>query len=383
MDSLESTSVFGELDDSDLALIRSVAEIRSFTTGETIFREGDAGDGIYVVKSGRVRITVVVGQQGEIMEFSKEGAGAIFGEMAIVDHRPRSASAIADQETKAWFIPRDIILSTMERSPRFGSRLMQVVTNRLREFNRQYIQEVLQTERLALVGRFTRSIIHDLKNPLNIIGIATEMATQDDASRDTRKHARERIRKQVDRITSLVNEVMEFTRGSNSTFVLAMVYFDVLIRRVIDEMKSEMNLRAVEIELENDPPHVSVAVNPERFSRVIYNLFVNASDAMQQGGTIRVRFDIQDGEVATTVSDTGPGIPEEVVDSLFVAFVTHGKRDGTGLGLSICQRIIEDHRGKITACNLPEGGAAFTFTLPIKKGEASGTVNSIEQAVVT
>jgi signal transduction histidine kinase len=73
--------------------------------------------------------------------------------------------------------------------------------------------------------------------------------------------------------------------------------------------------------------------------------------------------------VITTLTDTGPGIPSEIGDKLFTAFVTHGKPNGTGLGLSICQRIIEDHRGSITGGNAPEGGARFSFTLPVSSSQ--------------
>ena len=78
-----------------------------------------------------------------------------------------------------------------------------------------------------------------------------------------------------------------------------------------------------------------------------------------------LRFRVEDGNVATEVQDTGKGIDPEIANRLFEAFATHGKPQGTGLGLSICKKIIEDHGGRITAGNAPEGGALFTFTLPV------------------
>ncbi len=366
---LESSRIFSQLPPEQLAAIKRSMQERSYTSGQPIFQEGDAGDGLYVIQSGAVEISVVVGSQGERRVFAREAPGALFGEMAIVDSQPRSASAIAREDTTVYFVPRDSLLTAMSHAPAFTTSLMQGITQRLREFNRQYIDEVLQSERLALVGRFTRSIVHDLKNPLHVIGIASDMAASPQAGPEAPRTARERIRKQIDRISSLVNEVVEFTRGSSSTFVLAPVEFDRLVQQAVDELRAELRLSSVELELVNDPPAVRVPANPERLLRVFHNLCGNAAEAMSEGGTIRLEFKADGRQVITTVTDTGPGIAPEIAGKLFTAFVTHGKPNGTGLGLSICQRIIEDHRGRISGGNGPGGGAQFSFTLPLSSSQ--------------
>jgi signal transduction histidine kinase len=91
----------------------------------------------------------------------------------------------------------------------------------------------------------------------------------------------------------------------------------------------------------------------------------NALDFLSEGGSITVSFSVKDREVVTEVADTGPGISPEVFNRLFQPFTTHGKIHGTGLGLSICQRILADHGGWIRGTNRPEGGAVFSFGLPI------------------
>ncbi len=366
---LESSRIFSQLPPPQLAAIKQAMEERAFTAGQPIFQEGDAGDGIYLITSGEVEISVVVGSQGERKVFAREGPGAMFGEMAMVDNLPRSASAIAREKTAVYFVPREAMLQAMTQSPAFMTSVMQGITQRLREFNRQYIDEVLQTERLALVGRFTRSIVHDLKNPLHIIGMASDLAASERATPEARVIGRERIRKQINRISSLVNEVVEFTRGSSSTFILAPVEFDRLVQQAVDELRAELRLSSVELELVNVPPAIRVPANPERLLRVFHNLCGNACEAMPAGGKIRLGFAVENKQVITTVSDTGPGIPAEIADKLFTAFVTHGKPNGTGLGLSICQRIIEDHRGRISGGNGSGGGAQFVFSLPVSSSQ--------------
>ena len=107
---------------------------------------------MYVVQSGQVEISVLVGSQGERKVFALEGPGALFGEMAIVDDQPRSASALARGQTEVCFISRETMLGAMAHSAEFMTSLMQGITRRLREFNHQYVQETIQTERLALAS---------------------------------------------------------------------------------------------------------------------------------------------------------------------------------------------------------------------------------------
>ena len=212
--------------------------------------------------------------------------GEIFGEMAVLENKPRSASAVAADDTVVYFIARDVMLQLVATSPQLSLGLLREISHRLREFNRQYIQEVLQTERLAIVGRFARSIVHDLKNPLNIISITAEMAGMEKSTPDMRRQSTMRIMKQVERISDLVNEILEFTQGSQAAFVPAPTPYDVFVRQLIDEIRPEIELKSATIEFENPPPPVKLLLNPKRLRRVFYNLIHNATDAMPSGGHI-------------------------------------------------------------------------------------------------
>jgi signal transduction histidine kinase len=99
---------------------------------------------------------------------------------------------------------------------------------------------------------------------------------------------------------------------------------------------------------------------------VFYNLMFNAVDEMPEGGKIKMHFRVTDTELVTEIEDTGGGIAPEMLNKLFEAFETFGKARGTGLGLSIAKRIVEEHRGRIYARNVPNGGALFGFTLPLQ-----------------
>ncbi len=361
---LDKSKLFGGLLAEELQALEQTAEIKQYPAGQNIFIEGDPGDGIYVIAEGLVQISALVNQQ-ERRVLSRVGPGDYFGEMAVVDNAARSATATAEQDTRAYFLPRDQVLSLLDKSPKLAISLVREFSRRMREVNRQYIQEVLQAERLTLVGRFARSIVHDFKNPLNVIGLASELAGMESATPQTRASAKARIRRQVDRLSNMINELLEFTRGSQSNIVLAQTDYAAFVNQLLEEIRPEVHEKAVVLECKNEPPTVQLPLDPHRLTHVFYNLIHNAVDEMPDGGTILLRFKVTDKELITEIEDTGKGIAPEIVSQLFQPFATHGKAQGTGLGLSICKKIVQDHRGKIEARSAPGHGAVFAFTLPL------------------
>jgi signal transduction histidine kinase len=368
MAELENSKLFSQLNPEELAALRRGARQRKFGSGQEIFKEGDPGDGLYFVSEGLVEISARVGEGAQHV-FSEIGPGGIFGEMAVVEDEPRSASAVARKETRAWFISRDEMRESIKRSPALALALLKQISNRLREFNHQHIDEILQAERLAVVGRFARSIIHDLKNPLHTIGLSAEMIGLDRVTAATLRQAKTTIRGEVDRINGMVGEVLEFTQGSRNDLILTPMDYSPFVLVVAEQLRPELAARAVEIQFVNAPPSVRLLVHPKRLCRVFRNLAHNAAEAMPEGGRIRLRFQSTDKEVITEMEDTGPGIAPEIADRVFQAFVSFGKIHGTGLGLSICKRIVEDHRGWIAARNEPGGGAVISFGLPRVEGD--------------
>lgn len=365
---LENNQLFARLSPEEKRQLACIAREQTFPTGKEIFKEGDPGDGAYVVREGLVEISVQGGQTGRYI-FTQAGPGDLLGEMAVIEDQPRSANAVARKETVLYFLPRAEVLKLVEASPALALAFLKEISHRLRTFNRQYLREVLQAERLAVVGRFARSIVHDLKNPLNIIGLTSEMAAMGQTTPQTRDKALRTIRVQVDRINELVSEILDFTQGSSPELLLPAVDFASFMQEVLEEIRPEATLRSAALDLENPPPSVALPLNPKRLRRLLFNLVHNATDAMPHGGKILVRFRSTPEAVITEIEDTGPGIAPEIAGQLFEAFATFGKANGTGLGLSICKKIIDDHRGWITARTVPGHGAIFEFGLPLPKAQ--------------
>ena len=355
--------IFVQLLAAELQMLKRTARVMRFASGEVIFEQGDPGDGVYVVEEGCVEISALLpGQQQRVLSHLE--VGAFFGEMAVLDEQPRSATARATTVTVLSFIPATELWSALEHSPQLLLALMREFSQRMRQIDQRFLDEVLQAERLALVGRFAQSIVHDFKNPLNMIGFAAEVAAGADASAEMRVEAKAIIRKQVDRLANMINELLDYSRGGTGNVVRPPVDYRTFIHEALSEIRPEAQGRRVSVDCENEPPTVVLALDQTRLLHVLYNLINNAIDMMPEGGAITLRFMLDETEVTTEIEDNGPGIAPEIASRLFEPFATHGKTHGTGLGLSICRRIIEDHRGRIFARSEPGRGAAFCFSLP-------------------
>ena len=138
MITLETCTLFHQLNPEELEALRRISSEQAFLPGKEIFKEGDSGDGVYLVKEGVVEISGLVAPNVRHV-FSSLGPGEIFGEMAVIDQKPRSACATARTSTTVYFIPRAEILSLVERSPALALGLLREIISRLREIGRAHV----------------------------------------------------------------------------------------------------------------------------------------------------------------------------------------------------------------------------------------------------
>lgn len=349
----------------DLQTLARTGTPQHFAAGEVIFSSGDAGDGFYIVDSGRVKIAAPVGGD-ELRQLAVIGPGDFFGEMAVLDDAPRSATATAEIPTSTFFVGRTQLLELLENRPPLALNLIREFSARMRALNRKYLDEIIHAERLSIVGRFASTIVHDFKNPLAVISLAAEASASTDLPEATRLGAQKQIERQIHRMSNMLNELIDFTRPTNRVTNFETVDFADYLRDLAHDLQHDVAARDVTVVLANPPPSVEVQLQPTRYARLFYNLVNNAVDAMSDGGKVFIRSAVEDAEVRIEVEDTGPGIAPEMARQLFQPFTTHGKAHGTGLGLSICKKIAEDHGGRLWATSAPGKGATFAFTLPLR-----------------
>jgi len=360
------------------ALLVGGVEPRTFAAGDRIFDEGSPGDGLYVLESGLVEIAArsVPGRQHRLAVMEP---GDYFGEMAVFDGGVRSASAIALEKSAVQFVPTPLLQELLEASPVLAAALVRDSSLRMRDFNHRFLQELLKAERLSLVERLARTIVHDFRNPLNVIGIAADLAAEPTATLESRRSARDRVWRQIDVLNRMMQELLDFTRGMTTSVVLPKVNFLDFARELVFELEPEASRRGVGVDVDlgslKEGP-LMVRMDALRMQRVFNNLFQNAFDALGAVSKpiLRMCFELTDREVVIEVSDNGPGIAPEVLPHVFQPFVTFGKAHGTGLGLAICDRIVAEHGGRMSVVSQSGSGACFRFGLPRVGAEDTETV---------
>jgi signal transduction histidine kinase len=351
---------------ASLRALEPGATTRVFAPGEVIFAAGDEGDGFHLVVSGRVHISAVINPK-ESRVLATIGPGDFFGEMAMVDDAPRSATATAAGLTRTLFIERGKFLRLLKRRPEMALGILREFSARMRKLNQKYVEEIVQAERLAVVGRFATSIVHDFKAPLAVIGLATDLACAKGSRWAQRRQLRTMVARQTERMKSMLQELIDFTRPGGDQPKPRPLRFAPYLNSFAAEAGPELAQRGVKLVVATPAPRVPLKIEAQRLSRLFYNLLGNAADELPEGGTITLRFKRGRGELQVEVQDNGQGIPPEIAGSLFKPFATFGKAHGTGLGLTICRRIAEDHGGRIWATSVPGQGATFSFTLPLAR----------------
>ena len=231
--------------------------------------------------------------------------------------------------------------------------------------------QLIQSERLAVVGRLLASVSHELNNPLQAIQNALFLLKDEEKLSEQGQQDLDIVLSETERMVALIERLRSAYRPILVTD-FQRVQLNNLIEDVYALIGTHMRHKKIAFELIPDISLPDVSGLPDQLRQVVLNLFLNAIEIMEPGGRLTVQtcnLPAQ-GEVLLSVKDTGPGIDPEILPEIFDPFVT-SKKTGTGLGLTITHDIIEQHHGRIAAENDPRGGAVFNVWLPIdQKDEA-------------
>ena len=226
--------------------------------------------------------------------------------------------------------------------------------------------QLIQSERLALVGRLLASVSHELNNPLQAIQNALFLIKEENLSVQASQDL-DIILSETERMAALIERLRSAYRPVRIKDFRP-VDLNSLIEDVHALISTHMRQKEIAFEFFPDPAMPNVSGLSDQIRQVVLNLFLNAIEIMKPGGrlTVQTRGLPQQNEVFLSVKDTGPGIDPEILPKIFDPFIT-SKHTGTGLGLTITHDIIDQHHGRIQAENNSEdeGGATFNVWLPI------------------
>jgi two-component system, NtrC family, sensor histidine kinase HydH len=239
---------------------------------------------------------------------------------------------------------------------------------RLHAEKRELARRAQMAEKLAAVGTMTAGLSHEIRNPLNAAALQLTVLERrlHKLSQDIQGPLLEPlhlVRDEIRRLDHILEDFLQFARPRE--FQPRPVEVTTVLTKVLDLLDGEAERRRVRLQraFEPVPP---VSGDEERLRQVVMNLALNALDAVERGGTVRVSCRLEGPEareVAVYVDDSGPGVPSETRDRLFEPFFTT-KAQGSGLGLSIVHAIVSQHGGTISIEDAPEGGARFILRLP-------------------
>ena len=226
-------------------------------------------------------------------------------------------------------------------------------------------QELLESERLATIGRMASSISHDLRHSLAAIVANAEFLCESNLTSAQREELYGEVSMAVNQMTDLIESLLEFSRTRES---LRPSFGDLqkTLQYSVQMIKSHPESQGVKISLDCDGS-CDGWFDAKKMERVLHNLLLNACEAVPHAGG---RIDLhlrRSGETAELqVCDNGPGIADEIREQLFQPFVSYGKENGTGMGLTVVQKIVQDHGGDVMVESSSAAGTVFRLVLPLK-----------------
>ncbi|MDA8168853.1 MAG: ATP-binding protein [Nitrospiraceae bacterium] len=261
----------------------------------------------------------------------------------------------------------------VDRKDEIGSltRSFNQMVQRLKE-NRRLEERLREAEHLSAVGQLSRSMAHEIRNPLNFISLSIDYMKSNYGPRDGDSEKFNSlvssIKHEIFRLDNLVKDFLDY--GKPLRLNTRLVNMRGLLDELFQIVKARADAQKIHIETRYDYMP-EVLIDTDFMKTCIYNIILNAFQAMPGGGTLRLKTGKKDQTLVLSISDTGQGVPEENLSKVFEPFFTT-KNSGLGLGLATTKRIVEEHGGKIFFESVPGQGSTITMSIPLPDPAIAG-----------
>ena len=255
------------------------------------------------------------------------------------------------------------------------SRMVDSLKRREEELNRR-AKELLRQERLAAFGTLSSKIVHEIRNPLNSMGLNLEFLVQKLRSKGEEMGelvtVADDVYREIERLTAVTEEYLQFSRipRPQPEELRLKEFLDQLLRQI----KQEADEKGVKISLHMEQDSV-IRCDPGHLKQTLLNLVRNAIEATKRDGSVVITCQMVEGDrMAIDVSDDGPGVPEEIQKHLFEPFYST-KKGGTGLGLSLAKELMDMNGGELKLVRTGKSGSTFRILLPLSSRESQDRLN--------
>jgi signal transduction histidine kinase len=263
----------------------------------------------------------------------------------------------------------DVAVSFSQRNDEIGdlgrnfNHMMQQLRESREEIERLHRTQISRAEHLATLGELATGLAHEIRNPLAGIAGVIEIVGRDLPSTSPARAVVKDVRLEITRISRTLTDLLETARPRRPE--VRRSNLNTTVEHAVMLARQQVLSRPIKIELQKAPDLPEVEHDSDQVHQVLLNLLLNAVQAMEGAGAVRVEIGAREGYASVVVSDTGRGISPQNLPNIFRPFYTT-KGNGTGLGLSLAHRIVEDHHGRIEVSSVVGSGSKFTVLLPFR-----------------
>lgn len=225
-------------------------------------------------------------------------------------------------------------------------------------------ESLRRNEKLTTLGMIAAEIAHEIRNPLTVIKLLFDSLDLQFTDKDPRHTDVQLIGEKLNQLEEIVERVLSFGRTREGMHTRQDL--NALVADTLKLMRLKLHQQKIELQFEPEASSIHVDVNKGQILQVMLNLVLNATQAMPEGGHIRIETSTDETSAHLTITDNGSGIPKPIQSDIFESFLT-ARPDGTGLGLSISKRILRGHRGNIELAHSSSEGSRFHFWLPLSQ----------------
>ena len=296
------------------------------------------------------------------------GGTGIHNIYKFVFRPPKLAAANGNGHSNGAHSPREAVLN-VAIAPLVSKEMQQI--GRLIIFDDitdrdELERRLVQADKLSSIGLLAAGVAHEVNTPLAVISTYAQMLARQISDDSSQSKLLDKIAKQTFRASEIVNSLLNFSR--TSTTELVEVDLNRVIRETLALIEHQLHKAAVRTELELTDKLPAIRGNSGKLQQVFLNLFLNARDAMEQGGMLTIRTTNGSGRIRVEVADTGQGIAPENLPRIYDPFfTTKAAKKGTGLGLSVTYGIVREHGGEIEVESQPGTGTRFVLDFPLAK----------------